>query len=243
MDARSQQQINRHWSLVDPLSVRQAAALVAGVDPDYVAPDDSAIVDPETSAPGSAALASSYRTVLAAIRQAVMAQTLPARIRHSAWERGWSEEPEEDEKIARHVTIRNGGWDDLDADGEVKRRDMIWRVAPDWNLTTLTRADLTAWLRSRGHTDGFFFPGDTTQAGATPGYLDPQHPRYSPKLVAAVRAWEAVTQSDGRSPKRALEAWLREHASEYGLTDDAIEQISKICNWRPGGGAPKTSGD
>ena len=52
---------------------------------------------------------------------------------------------------------------------------------------------------------------------------------------------------DGKTPKQAIEKWLREHASEYGLTGAdgnpvvaAIEQISKVSNWRPEGGAAKT---
>jgi hypothetical protein len=41
--------------------------------------------------------------------------------------------------------------------------------------------------------------------------------------------------------------WLRENASEFGLSDDdgkpnetGIEETAKVANWQPGGGAPKT---
>jgi len=230
----AQQQINPFWQFVDPLTVRQAAALVAGIDPDAVAPDNS----------------DNYRPVLAALTQAVIAGTLPAVIRHSAWERGWIEDPEKGEKIARRVTIHNGGWDDLDANiarpaaDVVRRRDVVYRATPDWSMTTVTRADLVAWLKSRGRTSGFFFPDDAP-TGA--GYLDPQHPRYAPKLAAAIRAWESVTDMNGRSPKQALEAWLRDHAVELGLADSRGEMakqtadvIAQVANWQTGGGAPKT---
>lgn len=102
---------------------------------------------------------------------------------------------------------------------------------------------LKSWLRSRGFTTGFFFPAD----GDLPEYLDPTHERYAPKLAAAVRAWMAVTDCGKTSPKKALEKWLREHAAEYGMTDadgnpatTPIDDCSKIANWQPSGGAPKS---
>jgi hypothetical protein len=80
-------------------------------------------------------------------------------------------------------------------------------------------------------------------------YLNPKHPRYAPKLAAAVRAWQAVTEPNGKHPKQALSKWLRDHAKEYGLVDDkgkptetGIEEAAKVANWQPGGGAPKTPG-
>lgn len=108
-------------------------------------------------------------------------------------------------------------------------------------------ASLVQWLRSRGMNTGFFFPQEDSTSGE-PDYLNPNHPRYAPKLAAAVRAWEAVTDPGSRrTPKQALDKWLREHGAAYGLTDDegkaketAIEEISKIANWNPNGGAPKT---
>ena len=43
--------------------------------------------------------------------------------------------------------------------------------------------------------------------------------------------------------------WLREHASEYGLSDEegkpnetGIDEVSKVANWQPKGGALKTPG-
>jgi hypothetical protein len=104
---------------------------------------------------------------------------------------------------------------------------------------------LRAWLRSRGIQSGFFFPTTTD----TPDYLDPSNPRYAPKLAAATRAWQAVTDPGKLSPKQALSKWLREHAAEFGLSDDegkpnetGIEEVAKVANWQPGGGAPKTPG-
>jgi hypothetical protein len=43
--------------------------------------------------------------------------------------------------------------------------------------------------------------------------------------------------------------WLREHAADFGLSDEdgkpnetGIEEAAKVANWQPGGGAPKTPG-
>jgi hypothetical protein len=53
-------------------------------------------------------------------------------------------------------------------------------------------------------------------------YLDTKHPRYAPKLAAAVLAWQATGNKalSGKSPKQALLKWLREHAAEFDLTDE-----------------------
>lgn len=80
-----------------------------------------------------------------------------------------------------------------------------------------------------------------------PPYLDPTHPRYSHKLAAAVSAWMAVEEPVGKSPKQALEEWLREHAEDYrlvgpdgSLNKTGLEACSVVANWRPSGGASKT---
>ncbi len=108
-------------------------------------------------------------------------------------------------------------------------------------------ASLRSWLAWRGMKSGFFFP-DGSDA---PDYLDRGHPRYAPKLAAAVQAWLAVESETlaGRSPKQILVKWLRQHAADYGLSDEdgkpnetGIEEAAKVANWQPGGGAPKTPG-
>jgi len=90
-----------------------------------------------------------------------------------------------------------------------------------------------------------------TVAASEPEYLNPFGRFYAPKLAAAVYAWLAVTsqttEASGGTPKRRIDKWLRENAAAYGLTkadgtanEEAIQQISKIANWRPEGGAAKT---
>ena len=70
-------------------------------------------------------------------------------------------------------------------------------------------------------------------------------------IAAAIRAWEHVTTNqmllEGKTPKQALEKWLRENARDYGLTKDdgkpnelGITDAAKVANWKMDGGAPKT---
>jgi hypothetical protein len=106
---------------------------------------------------------------------------------------------------------------------------------------------LKLWLAGRGLKTGFFFP----EVRDLMDFLNPAHPRYASKLAAAVLAWRATASDEsaniGKSPKQALMKWLREHAAEFGLTDDdgkpnetGIEEAAKVANWQPTGGAPKT---
>lgn len=107
---------------------------------------------------------------------------------------------------------------------------------------------LRDWLLRRGFKIGFFFPNTDDD----PDYLDPNHPRYAPKLAAAVHAWLAIDDEEstkGKTAKQALIKWLREHASEYRLSDSegkpnetGIEECAKVANWQEKGGAPKTPG-
>ncbi len=116
----------------------------------------------------------------------------------------------------------------------------------DLTVSRIEVESLRSWLANRGLHTGFFFPIAT----GAPDYLDPDHPRYAPKLAAAVNAWLASgdeSAARGRSVKQTLMKWLREHASDFGLSDDdgkpndtGIEETAKVANWQPGGGAPKT---
>jgi len=83
----------------------------------------------------------------------------------------------------------------------------------------------------------------------TPDYLNPDHPRYAPKLAVAIKAWQEVTDPRGKTPLQALREYLESNAQELGLLKDdgtfnreGMEQIAKVANWQPTGGAPKTPG-
>jgi hypothetical protein len=91
----------------------------------------------------------------------------------------------------------------------------------------------------------FFFPEVKISE-----FLDKDHPRYSPKLAAAVTVWNWCSDEaklEGKTPKQAVQKWLRKHAAEYGICDDdgkpnesVVASISQIVNWQTKGGAPRT---
>lgn len=115
----------------------------------------------------------------------------------------------------------------------------------DIHTTRIERADLDEFF-DRGGVQGSFFGRRFNKAAAS-GDVG-QLPL---KLNAALKAWAAVS-SDPRlvhrkSPKQALKAWLVEHADELGLrkrdgnlNEAGIEEICKVANWRPEGGATPT---
>lgn len=212
-----------YWRLCSSLTVVQAAALIAGGSPELVLTNnedhyipDHMLSDDELPSDNQG-LGSKFQAALVALKHAI-----------------------------QDYAVRDGG---------IEAR-LIYRplqYAPnviDWDRTTVSVSDLTAWLASKGFTTGFFFHH---REDARPGYLDPKHPSYAPKLAAAIRAWEAVTGDPelqrGKTPKQAISKWLNEHAALYGLTKDdgtpnaqGVEEISKMANWRPEGGASKTPG-
>jgi hypothetical protein len=117
----------------------------------------------------------------------------------------------------------------------------------DIDETIISVQSLTIFLKEKGFSEGFFFP----QGNIFEAYLDSKNPFFASKLSAAINAWKAVTENQkslaGKTPKQALEKWLRENASKYGLTKDdgtpnetGIQEICKISNWKPEGGAAKT---
>ena len=115
-----------------------------------------------------------------------------------------------------------------------------------WGNTIIWRKELKDWLLERKCTPRFFFP----EGSGSPDYLNPEHPRYAPKLAATVHAWLAMEDQNlkaKKSPRQLLENWLRSNADKYDLTDaegrmkeSAIKECARIANWKPEGGAPKT---
>ena len=102
---------------------------------------------------------------------------------------------------------------------------------------------LQTWIAKHGGAPNYFTPG----AFDGPEFLNPNHERYSPKLAAAVLAWQAVEKTEGKSPKQAILKWLRENAARFGFTDNdgnpqnsTLEDLAQVANWQTNGGAPKT---
>jgi len=239
--------IDPTWNIADTFTVQQAAALIAGFEPHSVNSDcgyfcdENGWTDTEGIEPA--------RVAYAALINAITDGTLKAMVRCNARLQGFQEYPNHGEYARRRSWDENLGIGDI-PDGI---EGVIYKGAPDWNKTTIKRKDLTDWLKSRGVTTGFFFPeaSDTpaTAPASTPDYLNPKHPHYTPKLAAAVKAWQALADIDvqRKSVKQALGDWLLDHAHALELMKDdgnpnytAIDEIAKVANWNQGGGAPKT---
>ena len=121
----------------------------------------------------------------------------------------------------------------------------------DVHQSTVSFDQLRNWLAERGVSTGFFFGKEGTPPSGVISYLKRDHPRYAPKLAAAVKAWEAIEDDvvarSGRSPRTLLYEWLENHAEEFDLTlgngkpnRTGIEEVARVANWKPEGGAPKT---
>ncbi len=118
----------------------------------------------------------------------------------------------------------------------------------DYSKSRVNVLSLIEWLEARGfETEAFVLPKEKPK-----GFRDPEHPRYSPKLMAVVEAWETFdSESDEPgTPKQRLMKWLRLNASRFGLTDDdgkpsenVIEELAKVANWATTGGAPKSKNE
>ncbi len=234
--------INHLWQLVDPVGIQDAAALIAGFDPSYIRYDGTKVTWVDTTYWWTDEASKWTETALTALTNAIMAGKLKAMIRRNARMQGWDEFP------ATGENIRDLNPDIPDVPGGIRQGfepAVIYCETPDWGKTTVERKDLIEWLRSMGVTTGFFFPSSNQSTG--PDYLNQEHPRYAPKLAAAVLAWESYSEVPGKSPKQVLSRWLNENASKFGLTDDdgkpreeTIKDLAAIPNWQTTGGAPKT---
>lgn len=225
-----------YWRLCDELSVIQTALLIVGVDPSS---NDGAYCDgwePQQQPQG-------YRAAKAALVHAINAGRLPAAVRHEAREYGYADYMADIE--AGEANYENVTGSTVAEDEEMAGRcAFIYKKMPDWNLTTVSVEALRSWLAGRGFRTGFFFP---QVVEGEPDFLSPGHPRYAPKLAAAVKAWTAVNDPGGKSPKQALVKWLRENSASFELSDDegkpneqGIEECAKVANWQRGGGAIRT---
>lgn len=210
-----------YWRLCDALTVVQAALLIVGADPGEH-PD--IINSQEETRPIN------FSTTLKALSHAILEGRLPAIIRREAWERGWAEtplwkrlrdeEPGDGENFTKDVEIFSDQKEIPKEAKTLKRRGIIYRTTPDWNLTTVLVEDLQGWLKGRGFNTGFFFPHANIQTD----FLDPHHKNYSPKLAAAIESWRAISAdpglTKGKTVKQALKSWLRQNAGQFGLTKD-----------------------
>lgn len=155
-----------------------------------------------------------------------------------------------DKKPAGYSAVRSALYNaimggNLHANTRFKQEDFGNTETLDIHETTIHVTDLARFLKARGFWAPVFDRPLVDQMQAS-GSL-----AYPPKLAAANKAWAAVTASPdllrGRSPKQALDKWLSDNAADLGLLNPdgslnrtGIEEICKVANWKPSGGATPT---
>jgi hypothetical protein len=247
MDCKS---IDPLWNLADTLTIHQAAALLAGLEPSAV----------QFSAEGTASFKndshhtndceiSGVQTAFAALTNSILGGKLKTRTKIKIIHDARPVDDGDTETLVDMLDMMEAGdlnaprYEQLCGENEAYIHCFYVQDMPNWAGTMIDVDDLRGWIESKGIRTGFFF----SRVTADPDYLDPQNLRYAPKLAAAIGAWQAVTDPKGKHPKQAIGKWLRENAATFGLTDDdgkvnetGIDEIAKVANWQPGGGAPRT---
>lgn len=139
---------------------------------------------------------------------------------------------------------------------KVQKPDGSWAMTDETDIhqSKIKMASLKAWLSDRKQHPPLLFPELTdAKDRISPSYLSNDHPRFAPKLRAAIDAWEAMENPTnlqlGKTPKQALKAYLTQNAIRLGLilangkpNEQAIDEVAKIANWQSEGGAPRTGG-
>lgn len=214
------------WRLADPLTVQQAAAIIAGHDPNtvqyrYGKPEYFETENGHTYSEGI----HEVKAIHAALANAILAGNLKAVIRRAAWERGWDEEPATGEFLTKDIALhQDGGWSESDF-LTIKRRGVIYRVEPDWGKTTVSVSDLNAWLRRHGRPP--LFSGDRESSGAWPwGSYTTRRLELVAEVVRQFWSTYDPDQPTTAPTNEAVEAWLVE---EKRISKREAKAIAMIC--------------
>ena len=251
--------INSLWSLADWLTVEQAAALIVGYDPNkvYFNKSEGDIYYADESGVAVVDCSCSIQTALIVLKNAINAGKLKVKIVHDS-------RPVNPSDFHTLIDMMecgeyyDPGYESIAGNDEHHCNGYFVKNNPSWNKTYVAVDELRAILSSKGQCSGFFFK-DLTNSTNAADYLKPKHPRYSPKLAAAIYAWEEMEDENklrGKNPCSAMIIYLTSNYLELGLFHEkdnlkngtkagdinktAISEVAKIANWQPGGGAPKT---
>lgn len=229
-------EIGPFWSLSDTFTVHEAAALIAGFDPNAVDASGQYFKNIETGLTDSNGIAIVV-TVLAALTKAVNAGTLKATIRRDAWQRGYDEEPSNGERFAESGVTLQDGADHKVAMALLRRRAVIYKVEPNWSKTTIDREDLIAWLRSNRHSTGFFFPD---AVGNAPDCLN-DAPLLEKLRDAETRAVAAEAKLKQQGEVIDTTAQLRNEVAELQATAARLEAEKKQAETEIAKGMSRTT--
>lgn len=239
------------WRLVSDLSVEDAAILIAGGDPsDFDWEDDTFGRQYSVKRTDGH---HGYLATFTSLTNAIRKGHLPAKLAFRAGSAG-----PYSGKLSGEIWLLSDG--EVDVLRQQFENDpfadtpLDWahgfqvQVEPDWTSTTIEVEALKAWLRSRGFTEGFFFPANETSPEDPASFMDPSHEHFAPELALAVSAWRALASEQRfvRGPKSAIESWIERNPDAWKgdgeLSISAKERISVLVNWKKNGGAPSTDG-
>lgn len=232
-----------HWRLSEELSVIDAAILITGNDPSQTEPDFESYGNvthvQKTDYDG-------FEAAFRALRNAILSNKLSASVAFPVVERG--AELDELQAPPSFMAILKRG--DKVFQGRLlnyyNHDSLVFLQAePDWHQTTVGVDSIKSWLREKSFFPHFFFP-----SGDPDSFMNKDHSRYSAKLACAVDAWRSIkTESKNKTPKQTIETWVTANGVSYGLQNNdgtvpgaTVEDISKVVNWKPQGGAARTGG-
>jgi len=245
----SEYYIDPLWKLADTLTITQAAALVAGYEPNEVRFNayGGVYFENENGSTESAG-GQSVKTAFEAIKNAIFSGKLKGKIIHDSRPIDHADEQSLID-ILEYGECNNASYEVLCSDDEHIYNHFFVKNSPNFEKSFVTADDLRAWLLSKGFSKGFLFSGKALEQD----FFDKNNPCYAPKLAASIRAWEAVSteqkyKDNGKTVKKNLENWLTAHAADFGLLKDdgeinndaIVNQVSKVSNWNDKGGASKT---
>ena len=231
--------ISQAWKRKSKYTVEQAAALMAGFNPnEIVFAEDHINVSDTKDADGI----NDVEGYFSWLQEAIKDQILEAKIIYSARSEVKYKTKTKDEKI-----IKKYEYFDEDKD-DIGKFDIICSTTPDWNKTEVEYDHLIAWLQKKDYNDRFF---NTSPKAVEEKYwdiLDSNGKYFAPKLATAIRAWREVTDPDKdylkdtkSTPKqkllKCLEAnsksktkWFSDKNNIDPTTD--LGAMASIANWR-----------
>ena len=221
-----------YWRMVDPLTVKQAAALIGGCNPsevryENVGPSYLETKDGITSNEGIERVQAAY----AALTNAIKDGKLGANVRFTAWPHdGWLE-IDEDERLTSDVSLNPEEWDtDIVGLKLIKRQGFVYRVNPDWDKTTISVETLNDWLRQRGFPPLFSEFSESTgepDSGPWPwGGYTTKHLKTIAEVVKEFWSTYDPEQPDTAPTNSEVQDWLM---SERGVSKKIAESMATIC--------------
>ena len=117
---------------------------------------------------------------------------------------------------------------------------------PNWAKSMINVDELRTWLRVRGVLTGFFFKDAEKNESRAEDLFDVRHEHFSAELALAVTVWQALASENQfrRGTKAAISRWIEQNPEawkgETKLSENALERIVTLVNWRKSGGAPSS---